>query len=156
VQASAAERGATYLIGGVLTLLTLVAAGWRRSRDPVSNTLFLGLLALDMVLLCPVCHLHYFALALPLVAALMVARWRPGDGVALGAGLAVLLALFVVANIVPHLPHAEALRDGGLATFAALLLWLTGVVVLFRRSRRRPHAAASSRSTRSMTMAPVT
>jgi Glycosyltransferase family 87 len=137
---STGVRLTSYLVGGLLTLFTLAAAGRRVSRDPVSVTLFLGLLVLDMLLLCPVCHLHYFSLALPLVAALLVARWqRPGAGLAPGVGLTGLLVLFAVANLLPHL---GVLRQGGLATSAALLLWAIGFVVLVRRGRA--HAAIPS------------
>ena len=132
-QASPGERLTSYFLGGLLTLLTLTTAGWRRSQEPVAVTLFLSLLVLDMLLLCPVCHLHYFALTLPLIAALLVARWQhPGGGLAPGVGLTVLLLFNIAANLIPHLPHAEGLREGGLATSAALLLWAVGVIILFQ------------------------
>ena len=48
----------------------------------------LGALVILMLLSSPVCHIHYFTLAVPLVMGLMVASWekqRAEDGVRLGA-----------------------------------------------------------------------
>jgi hypothetical protein len=136
-KASPAVRLAGYLICGAMTLLTLAAAGWRRSADPLAALLLWGCLILDMVLLSPVCHLHYFSLSAVLVLGLIAARWRRQDGLWPGS---LLLALFVfgaVANLLPHLPSLIRLRDGGLAMYAALALWLLSVLVL-RKCVRDP------------------
>jgi hypothetical protein len=139
-KAAAGVRLASYLLGGLLTLLTLAAAGWRCADDPPSVVLFLGVLVLDMLLLCPVCHLHYFSLALPLVMALLVVRWERQGTLGLGAGLTGLLVVNALANLLPHFPRLIVLREQGLALYAALALWFVGVVVLWRRgrTRRRP------------------
>ncbi len=133
-KASPAVRLASHLVCGALTLLTLAAAGWRRPADPLASTLLWGLLILDMLLASPVCHLHYFALAVPLAAGLIAARAERADTP--GAGLLVLFAFGLVANVLPVLPEMYRLRDGGVATAGALALWAAGVAVLWRRVRR--------------------
>src|SRR5262249_15178552 len=60
-------RLASYALGGLLTALTLLAARRRARGDRPGTVLLFGLLVLDMLLLCPVCHLHYFCLAIPAV-----------------------------------------------------------------------------------------
>jgi hypothetical protein len=138
-KASAAVRLASYAVCGSLTLLTLAAAGWRRPADPTAVVLFWGVLILDMLLASPVCHLHYFALSVPVAAGLVAARWERADSP--GAGLLALVAIGTVANVLPVLPEMYRLRDGGVATSGALALWLAGVAVLWRRVRRPvPHA----------------
>jgi hypothetical protein len=88
-----------------------------------------------MVLLCPVCHLHYFSLAVPLVMCLLATRWEQQAGIGPGVGLVWLLACSAVANLLPHIPSLIALRDLGLAMYGTVTLWLTGVIVLWRRTR---------------------
>ena len=52
-----------------------------------------------------------------------------------------MLAANVVANALPLVPGLQLIRDDGLAGYAALLLWLVGAVVLWRRARRPAVAA---------------
>ena len=52
-----------------------------------------------MLLLCPVCHLHYFCLAVPLVAGLLAARWERRPAPTLGPGLAVLFLFCAAVNV---------------------------------------------------------
>jgi hypothetical protein len=138
-QPSGGVRRASEVLSGTLTLLLLLTAGWRRSRDPLAVVLLWGGLILNMLFLSPVCHLHYFSLAVPLVMALLAARWERRGTLAPGPGLIALFAFGTVANLLPHLPGLNVLRDGGLALYAALALWLVGVVALWRR-RRTPTA----------------
>jgi hypothetical protein len=128
-------RLAHWLTGSVLTLLTLLALGRREPADRES-LLGIGALLLIMILISPVCHLHYFCLALPLVMGLVVLVWdRQSTGAAgprLGSGLATLLVMNGLVNLLPHIPGLELLRDTGAATYMALLLWLTAFVALCR------------------------
>jgi hypothetical protein len=130
-----ATRLVHWLTGGVLTLLTLLALG---RHDPADRPSLAGLgaLLLVMILISPVCHLHYFCLALPLVMGLMALAWdRQANGTAapgVRTALAALLILNGVINLLPHLPGLELLRDTGAATYMALVLWLTAVAVLCR------------------------
>jgi hypothetical protein len=133
LQPAAATRLAHWLIGGVLTGLTLLASGWRQPGRH-APLLGLGSLVLLMPLLSPVCHLHYFCLAVPLVMGLLWRHWESaGQGTTasrLGPGLGLLLGVHLVGSVLPRLPGLELLRDLGVAAFAAMLLWLAAVVLL--------------------------
>jgi alpha-1,2-mannosyltransferase len=163
-RASREVRLASYAICGLLTLATLAAAGRRPSRDPLCITLLWGGLILVMLLASPVCHLHYFTLAVPLATGLLLARWQGQRVLYPGAAPIVLFVTFGVANLLPHLstapnllwflwtwpnplsfpPSLQVLRDAGAALYGALALWAAGIVVLWRRTRRAPRAAASA------------
>jgi hypothetical protein len=134
-QAAGATRGASLLLGGAMTLITLLA-GRRRHGDSTATVLFFGLLVLNMLFLSPVCHLHYFCLALPLVMGLMVAQWERRGVFRLGRGLTMVLTLNAVAAIPPQLPGCEILRDCGLTLYGSLLLWWAGVTTLWHRTRQ--------------------
>jgi hypothetical protein len=131
-QADPSTRGIHFLAGALLTLATLLAAGWRSPRDRLADLLFLGTLVQIMLLLSPVCHPHYFCLGVPLVMALTAAEAEATGGSRLRPGLKILLALYVIGNSLSHTP-VQVLRDAGLSAGACLLLWLGGVVVLVKR-----------------------
>jgi hypothetical protein len=141
-QASAAVRLASLLAGGLLTLAPLLVARRRRGEGGAGAVIFLGALVLNMLLLCPVCHLHYFCLALPLVMGMLALSWEGAPTPGLGVGWVSLLAVNVVANALPLFPGLELLRDAGLAMYAALLLWTAGLV-LWARS---PAAGSGTRN----------
>jgi hypothetical protein len=128
-------RAAHWLLGALLTGITLMVAGRRRPDATPDTVLVLGALVLLMLLLSPVCHLHYFHLSLPLIMVLLALRpdWIgfPKPSVS----LALLLGINLIANIVPRLPGMQAPRDLGMVAYATLLLWLAAVVVLRRRGR---------------------
>ncbi|HWG43407.1 MAG TPA: glycosyltransferase family 87 protein [Gemmataceae bacterium] len=139
-KASPTVRLVSHLLGGLLTLTTLWAFGWRRHGESVDLVLFFGALVLNMLLISPVCHLHYFSLALPLVMALLVERWRHHEALTLSGPLWVLLGANALANLLPNLPNMNLLRDCGSAMYGSLLLWLTAIVLL-RQRRSRVSAA---------------
>jgi hypothetical protein len=128
-------RWAQHIICGLMALVTLLAAGWRRPATSAGTALFIGLLVLDMLLFSPVCHLHYFCLSLPLVMGIISVRWDRTDEPRLGKWLAALLHFQVIANILPQLPGLLILRDLGLAMYAALLLWGVGCFLLWQQER---------------------
>jgi hypothetical protein len=154
-QATVLVRRSHWAIGGLLTLLTLLA-GWRRSvvdhpatarlrlyhpmgdseSPPLSKrksgegtaqALVLGALCLLMILCSPVCHLHYFCMVIPILMALIASIWESRQtGIEtprLGKRLGLVLCLYFAANTLPRLPGLEALRDLGLAMYAATFLW---------------------------------
>jgi len=125
-------RWTARLAGGVLTLITLLAGRAAKSANDTC-LVYAGLIIITL-LLSPVCHLHYFCLAIPLLMALMVTTWRRRQDHRLGIGLTALFAVFALGNLVPTLPGCELLRDLGLAMYVALGLWLMAVVTL--KSRR--------------------
>ncbi len=139
VQPAPATRLAHWVLGGVLTGLTLLACGW---RTPDRQRLLLGLggLVLLMPLLSPVCHMHYFCLAVPLVMGLLWHAWhRPGVGPAvsrIGPGFAVLLVANLVGNLLPRVSGLELLRDLGLVTWVSMLFWVAGMILLLRPGAR--------------------
>jgi heptose I phosphotransferase len=143
--ASPAVRLASYALCGLLTLATLAAAGWRRHRgrrqDPLTTTLLWGELILIMSLTSPVCPLHYFALGVPLVMGLLVARWQRQQTLYPGTPLVILFVLGAVAHLLPHIPAFTRLRDGGLALYGALALWAAGFVALRSLSPGRPQSS---------------
>jgi hypothetical protein len=138
---SAGIRAAHWLAGALLTLLTLAAAR-RRRHDPAATVIVFGALVVLMLLLSPVCHLHYFCLSLPLVMGVLAATWEGASAPHLGVGMLLALTANVVANTLPHFagpraPLMQLLRDDGLASAAALLLWLVGILILWKRGRPR-------------------
>jgi len=146
-QAGPATRLAHWLIGGLLTVMTVLAAGPREADDPLRVVLFIGLLTILMLLLSPVSHLHYFCLSVIVVAALLADRWRRSAVPVWSGGLICLLVVNAIANLLPQIPGLEVLRDVGVAMYAAVLLWIVGTLTLFQRGRA-PIAAidASARS----------
>jgi len=135
-KASPTVRLLSYMIGGLLTLTALGAFGWRRREDGIDIVLFFGLLVLNMLLISPVCHLHYYSLLLPLVTALLVNRWQKREGLSLGPWLWVVLIVNAIGSFLPQLPDMNIFRDCGSAMFGSLLTWLTGVAVLWQRRAR--------------------
>ncbi len=104
-QPDAPVRLAHWLGGLLLLVLTLAAAGTGSADEPRWRPLlFLGSLTLVMLILSPVCHLHYFCLAVPLVMALIKWQWDANGTTRLGLGLTLLLAGNFVVNFIAHLP----------------------------------------------------
>jgi hypothetical protein len=121
-----------WLIGGVMTLITLLAAGRRRDGHPLQPLLLLCSLTLIMLLLSPVCHLHYFCLAIPLVMGLAARDWESHGAARLSWGLlGVVLANFVL-NALTHLPTSDTARDLGFGGYGTILLWGFAVVTMWR------------------------
>jgi hypothetical protein len=129
-------RWAHHLLGAFLTGVTVLAAGWGRAGGGTRLVLFMGALVINMLLLSPVCHLHYFCLAVPLVMGLMQSIWERDVGS--GRGFLLLLGFNVVADSLPHFQGLEPFRDMGCAMYAALLLWGAGCLAMWklRKSRR--------------------
>jgi hypothetical protein len=142
-KASPAVRISTMLAGAALTGLTLLAAGWRRNDEPLAVVLLFASLVVNMLLLSPVCHLHYFCLVVPLAMALLAKRWERQETLALGTALTLALVFNAVANLLPQFPRFQGLRDVGVAMYATLLLWTVGIVLLWRRTRRGAAAYAT-------------
>jgi hypothetical protein len=136
--AAPAVRRAHWMIGATFTLLTLVAARWRRREPAPTAPLFLGALTLVMILSSPVCHTHYFTLSLPLVMGLLARQWQQSGTTAIGPGLKTLLTIQIIGNTLPLLPPFEVLKDIGLAMYTALTLWMVACVLLWRQGRTVP------------------
>lgn len=132
-QAAALARLAAAAASGLLLLAVLAAARGMGRHDAPAQVMLVGALIEIMLLASPVCHLHYFCLNVPLIAGLLAAAWQHESSARLSTGLAALLAVHLIANIIPHLPGMEVPRDVGLASYAALLLLAAAIVALRRR-----------------------
>jgi hypothetical protein len=136
-QPAAWARTAHWLIGGILTLALLGAAGRRPDDDPIRCLVFLGSLFLLMALVSPVSHLHYFSMALLLVMALLNASLE-GREAALRPRPA-LWALLVSAGIgyaLPSIPVWEARREAGLPMIVSVVLLGVSMHYLWAHRRR--------------------
>lgn len=129
-QPAAWERAVHWLTIAVLTLFTLLRAGWRRSDDGLRESLLLGVLILLMLAASPVSHLHYYCLALPLIMTLLAGADRQQPLPRISAGLVVLLGIFGVGNVFPHLPPCQVLRDRGLVLLVTFFLGVVGFLKL--------------------------
>ena len=128
------------VIGMAFTAFTLIAYGWRQKRDGLDGLVLLGCLVLCMLLLSPICHLHYFTLSILLIMGLTLAEWENRSDLRISLGLGLLLVINVIANALPNFTGLELFRDLGLAMYAAISLWLSGVGLLWRR--RLPQTGA--------------
>jgi alpha-1,2-mannosyltransferase len=135
-KASAELRLLSYLIGGLLTVTALFAFGWRQRDDGLDIILLFGLLTLNMLLISPVCHLHYFSLLLPLVMGLAAARWQRFADVNLGSWLMAALLINGVLDLLPQLPDMNIFRDCGSAMYGSLIVWAMGAAELWRRRQQ--------------------
>lgn len=133
-------KTAHLLIGGGLTLLVLVV----RANTPARRTLQMGLLASLMCLLSPVCHLHYFALGVPLCLGVLATRWEQLGAAQPLPGLMLIFVVTASVQLLTRLPGAWATeaRLLGVPTAAFLAVWATGLVVLWRTANK----SASSRA----------
>ncbi|MCI0462132.1 MAG: DUF2029 domain-containing protein [Gemmataceae bacterium] len=136
-QAGSWARAAHWGIGGLLTLFTLLTLG-RRPLDGLALVLGLAALIVLMMLLSPVCHLHYFTLAIPLVMGLLADAWESRPAPRLGVGLLLVLLLLLTNSVVPQVPGLQVARDLGVAMYGVLLLWLMGSARLRARTRAEP------------------
>ena len=130
------ERIVHWIIVVTLTGLTLWIG--RKSRgDAVAEVLFLGALIVIMLPSSPVCHLHYFIFALPLVMALVADAWERHSGPVLGAKLATLFVLNVGLNLLTALQTLASFKEFGVSLYPILALWAAGLMALSRRANSR-------------------
>jgi len=135
-------RIAHWLIGGILTAITILVAG-RRVQSGTRETVFFGAMLLMMLLLSPVCHLHYFCLLVPLAMGLLAALWERPTSSYVEISFWLLLGLNGIASMLPHFPGMEATRDLGLVTYVALVLWLASLALLWKHSRSQGSESAA-------------
>ncbi len=132
--------------GGLCLLFVTLIAAWRGSRATgrTDTVVFLGALIFNMLILSPVCHLHYFCLMIPLVMGLL-AVWQEERGTSTWIGVVpVFCSIHLLTGLLPAIPGLELLRDIGLATWGALPLWLIGCGILWRGQTQRALGFASS------------
>jgi alpha-1,2-mannosyltransferase len=144
-QASLRVRLAAIALSGAALLALILAFRRCDPHDWLANIFLIAGLTDLMLLASPVCHLHYFCLSLPLVAALFAAAWEGAASPRLGVGLGAFAGVNVLANSVPHFPGMEVARDIGLAGYSGVLAICVAVGTLYHR-RWRPSAAAPRRA----------
>lgn len=133
------ERLAHAALSILITTATLIATlrAMRRNRalgepNPTRDDLLaIATLATAMLPISPVCHNHYFALHMPLIAALIARQMDRQLHVDLNPRAWALIALYLFAAILPRLPGLEALRPLGMSMYAGLALWALGVRALW-------------------------
>jgi len=132
-EATPAVRLLSIGIGLMLLAATLWAAGLGRHDSGVGAMLFFGLLILDLLLNTPKSHSHYYCLVVPSVMGIVAAEWqRSGRDYMSWPVIAVLVIYFCV-DMTARLSWADyTLRDLGIPTMAALLLWTVGTACLAR------------------------
>jgi hypothetical protein len=124
--------GAALLLGGVLTLATLLAAR-RQSAAGLRTAICIGTLVVLMLLVAPVCHPHYSCHWLLLTMGLLAWDWDRRGNRGLNFGLlSGLLGMNLVTNVATSVPRLEVLRDYGLATIGGVGLVVAGIVVNWR------------------------
>jgi hypothetical protein len=134
-EADPSVRKLHWLFVALFTGATLAAVGWRTARSPGQTLLFFGCLMLLMILSSPVCHTHYFVMAIPLVLGVLAAR-RAANLPWLSPGWVVVLGLFFVTHLVMQLPALDRVRDMGVGLWPALLLLLGALRILWQSQRR--------------------
>lgn len=115
--------------GALMAWITLAAA-----RRPGRESIFLTFAALSfvMLLVSPMCHLHYYVLALPLVTGLLNRWWCECGRIWPGAQRGALLIVHVIGGAVPLI--FEEQRNLGFAPLTTLPLWIAAVRSLRRVS----------------------
>jgi hypothetical protein len=142
--ATPAIRWAHRFVGVFLTLAALFAYGWReRSRSKADLVLFAGAMMIVMVLMSPVCHLHYFCMCIPAVMGLAAHDWQSTGLPRLCWKMRILFWLYPAANLLPHLPWCDPLRDLGLAMYMAILIWALACIQLWRGRTARASDVAN-------------
>ncbi len=127
-------RAAHWALGAVLTAVTLWAGMRRRRGDAISDALFPAALIVIMLPISPICHVHYFIFAIPLVMALLADAWERHPLPKIGPGYATLFCGVIAADLLVSLPFTHGwLRDFGLPLYTNLALWLAGIVILQKR-----------------------
>ncbi len=131
-------------ISAVLVAITLLVEFMRRKDDPIFRNLFLGVLITIMMPIIPICHPHYFCMVLPLITALLAARWEQDRMLPLGGALGWVLIFFAASHIMTVLPPPfYILRGLGLVTYSALALWAVGLFTMWHWETPREWQAAA-------------
>lgn len=153
------EKLAHAALSGIITAITLAAIvrALRRNRArgnlrPTRDDLLaIATLATAMLPISPVCHNHYFALHLPLVAALIARQMDRQSHVDLNLRAWALIALYLLAAILPRLPGLDALRPLGISLYAGLGLWALGIRALWMGEPDQISTSGSSSSVETTT-----
>ena len=128
-------RTAHWAIAGLLTGLTLAAAGWRKPDAGSRELIFLGSLTVLMWIVSPVFHPHYAAMWVPLLIVLVAMNWDRYGYPRISLAWRLIFGLLVLAHLLTVIPGLEIMRDGGLVLYSALALWGGSTVMLWQTCR---------------------
>ena len=121
-------RMAHWLIGGLMTVVTVLIGARSTLKEPHRESLAISALIVPMLLISPVTHLHYFVLLMPLVVALIGSHMSNARKVR-PALMATLVCVLMIGVFV-RLPGCEMLRDIGLMSIASVALWAAALIEL--------------------------
>ena len=116
-----------WLFGALLTVVTL----WAGAGDHCAEMIWWSSpvrIVIVMLLLSPMCHLHYFCLTLPLVLGLLQNAWEDRDDLVLPTRLKVLFGIHIAGSAFPLI--FEQYRNLGFAPLTTLPLWCEAIRVL--------------------------
>jgi hypothetical protein len=126
------------LSGSMILSMFLVGMRLPRPMPAPVALLFLGALTLAMLLIVPMSHMHYYAIAHPAIAGIWLASLarRPGAVCGDPGTLAGLLA-WCVLTTVPLMPgeFCTMLRFQGMATWSTFAVWLWTMILLHQARR---------------------
>jgi hypothetical protein len=140
---------------GMCMIATTLGLAWKRRGGDQRRVdlLVLGMLICVMLAVSPLTHLHYFVLALPLVATLCAAGRERGTP---GVWMWVLALAYFAAGWPPHMPGSRIAMYLGLAAWTNIALWAAGAWTLgWGRSWRRPARAFDISTTEAHDEVPV-
>jgi len=142
-QAASATRLASMAVGGLLTLMTLLAAGWRRTDSPLAPVLLLGALILNMLLLSPAGHAHYIVLIIPLMMGILVTLWQRAGEPYWNGRLSLLFLVNLLTSGIPLIVCWNVLYDVGVPIQGAMVYWVAGNVLLWKMTHGRRITSAT-------------
>jgi hypothetical protein len=133
-EAALSTKAAHLAVGSLATLATLLAAGLWRPRAVGGDhvVLVVGLLLCVMLMVTPVCHPDYFALACPLIAALFSRSLQQRASADISPVWWLGIGVYVLANALPKFESLVDLKMYGLAGLTGIALWALGTLVLAR------------------------
>jgi hypothetical protein len=118
-------------LAGLMTLVSFLAV--RRWADRRFSDMFLiGNLTMIMFMASPVCHHHYFALAVPLVLTLVAVEMQNRSDLKFGISMSILVLIQMAMEILPKIPALEKLRDAGVTLESGVILWGWGVATCWQ------------------------
>jgi hypothetical protein len=138
-------RVANWVLGGLLTLVTLLAAGKRRTDSALEIILFVGALSVIMLAILPAGHPHYYCLvALPLMG-VVAQSFHSEHRHAWRWSFALCIVHFVGSGL-PTLPGCKRFYDLGTILIAALLMAGIGLILLRQTEAAEERSVAPSDS----------
>jgi len=127
------ERYAVYVMGALMLLGVGIVSGLRRRDQPHELLIIAGMLVGLAFAVSPISHNFYYLVLLPLIAALLDRGLSNGSSRARNSNLLVLLAIFMLVDILARLPKIGTfLRDAGVPLLSMVTLMCAGAMILLK------------------------